>query len=163
MINTQERLEKLFREAYKEVKVLGLPVGELKKIQINNRLTVTLGRCKKTNSGYIIEIAEYLLKEAPDKDIKNTMVHELIHTFPKCLNHGHEFYKYANILNEKYGYNISRANETPWRKADSSNYKYMFKCSGCGQIIVRQRKSRFTEHPELYTCGSCGEKFKRIK
>lgn len=35
-------------------------------------------------------------------------MHELIHCIPFCNDHGIEFKKYANYINEKLGYNISR-------------------------------------------------------
>lgn len=43
-----------------------------------------------------------------DGIIKNTIMHELIHCIPFCNDHGIEFKKYANYINEKLGYNISR-------------------------------------------------------
>ena len=40
------------------------------------------------------------------------------------------------------------------------NYKFEWECSGCGQCVKRHSKSFDTEK---FKCGSCGERFIRIK
>ena len=43
----------------------------------------------------------------PIEELKNVIVHELLHTCPRCLGHGKTWMKYAKIVNEKYGYEVS--------------------------------------------------------
>ena len=38
---------------------------------------------------------------------KNFLMHELIHTFPDCFNHGKVWKKYVLDLNEKHGFRIN--------------------------------------------------------
>ena len=102
--------------------------------------------------------------ELNDGIIKNTIMHELIHCIPFCNDHGIEFKKYANYINEKLGYNISRVGN---KKVDYKNsnieykekevYNYKVKCVKCGQTFYRKRLNR--NLTKKYRCGICGGRF----
>lgn len=126
-------------------------------IHINNRITKTLGQCKKEGKDYRIEISGHIL-ESPNEKLKEVILHELIHTCPKCMNHGELWKRHANIVNRKYGYNIKRI-------ASSSNFKYdkkakekryKIKCQKCGCIYIRRRRCKLVDYPERFRCGRCG-------
>lgn len=68
-----------------------------------NRLYVKYNRYKKHH----IEISKWVM-DMDEEIIKNTIIHEIIHCFPGCNNHGEVFKKYANYINERLGYDISR-------------------------------------------------------
>ena len=94
-----------------------------------------------------------------EKIIKNTIMHEIIHCFPECNNHGKQFKKYANYINQKLGYNISRLGnkEEDFIKSnieyknEKIKYKYKIICKKCGQIFFRQRiKTNFIKK---YRCA----------
>ena len=101
------------------------------------------------------------------KYIKNTILHELIHCLPYCNNHGEEFKKYANLINQSYGYNITRVGDKKkdFEKSniefeDTENYKYKIVCNNCSQEFYRKRLDKnFTRK---YRCGKCGGKFNII-
>ena len=39
-------------------------------------------------------------------------------------------------------------------------HNYVFVCEDCGQVIVRERASKFTKNYHAYRCGKCDGKFK---
>jgi predicted SprT family Zn-dependent metalloprotease len=86
-------------------------------------------------------------------------MHELIHA-TGIHNHGSEFKKIANIVNKKFGYNIKRTGKVEFNDND---FKYILQCKNCGNKIRRHKKSKVIQHPEYFTCGSCGGKLERIK
>lgn len=115
---------------------------------------------------YTIEISAWVL-ELNDDIIKNTIIHELIHCLPYCTNHGEEFKKYAKLINEKLGYNITRTGnkkedfkQSNLEYNETEEYKYKIKCTKCGQIYYRKRLSKnFTK---IYRCGKCKGKLELI-
>ena len=88
-------------------------------------------------------------------------MHELIHCIPNCNNHGKEFRKYANYINQNLGYEIQRlgnkkqdykSSNIEYKETDT-NYKYKIRCKQCGLIYYRQRlKKNFIRD---YRCGKC--------
>lgn len=188
----EEKLNKLYHECIEELKSIGLniannpEIGEIT-IEFSNRSVKRYGCCKQENPDkttmhrkrkgrtiYItydrylkhkIEISRWVM-DLDDKIIKNTIIHEIIHCFPKCNNHGTEFKKYANYINKKLNYDISRLGD---KKADykKSNvkyenkpikYKYKIICKKCGHIYYRQRlKKNITTK---YRCSICNGRLK---
>lgn len=168
--NMQEKLEKLFNQCINELKSIGLNVskenvGDIK-IQISKRNNKRYGCCKQEEpderykviqrigrrrivkyekfNKHTIEVSKWVL-ELNDDIIKNTIMHEIIHCFPYCNNHGSEFKKYARFINARLGYNISRVGnkKEDYEKSDmdykEKEYKYVIKCTNCGKLIYRNR------------------------
>ena len=89
-----------------------------------------------------------------------------LHSF--CNNHGSEFKKYANYINEKLDYHITtKGNIEEDYKASQleyvevNDYKYKIQCENCGQVIYRKRFN-----PSLikrYRCGKCKGKLKLVE
>lgn len=180
-----ESLQKLYEECINELETIGINY-DFNKVDINisKRNNKRYGCCKpddpdKTSkyiekirgrryikygkyNKYHIEISPWVM-ELDDKIIKNTIIHEIIHCFPGCDNHGSEFKKYAKFINEKLDYNISRLgnkrddyNKSNLQFVDEVVYKYMIKCQKCGQIFYRKRcDKKFTKK---YRCGECKRK-----
>lgn len=186
----EQKLYKLFLECVNELNQIEIDILNEKQygkigISISKRNNKRYGCCKQedpdkkyinvTKKGYkriiryekfnkhYIEISPWVM-QLDDKLIKNTIMHELIHCLPYCNNHGKEFKKYAEILNSKYNYNISRVGnkEQDFIKSnidyvERTNYKYKVICRGCNQSFYRQRISKgFTRK---YRCGKCGCRF----
>ena len=178
----EEKLEKLFKQCIEELKSIGIDldktkVGEID-ISFSKRKTKRYGCCKQAEpdestayrknriiyyqkyNKHHIEISKWLM-DLNEDIIKNTIMHELIHCFPNCNNHGKAFKLYAQIINEKLGYNISRLGnkQEDYRKSnlelklDKSNYKYKIICKDCGLIYYRQRLSK--NFIKKYRCGRC--------
>ena len=102
-----------------------------------------------------------------EKIIKNTIIHEMIHCFPYCNNHGKEFKKYSNYINERLDYNITRLGnkKEDFKKSnqeykEENNYKYKIVCKKCGYVYLRKRlKKNFFKN---YRCGICNGKLEMI-
>ena len=178
----EEKLKRLYKECVLELNNIGIDLSEenVGKIDISfsKRKTKRYGCCKqedpdKTTSyrknrklyykkfnKHHIEISKWLI-ELNDDIIKNTIMHEIIHCLPDCNNHGKQFKLYANLINKKLGYNISRLGnkEEDFKKSNLEfkiefpNYKYKIACSECGVLYYRQRLSK--NFSKKYRCGKC--------
>ena len=124
---------------------------------INNN--TSLGVCRKYSicdtRYYNIYLNKKMLK-CNDEQIKNTLLHELIHTIDGCFNHGSNFKKQAEIVNKLYGYNVQRGNSYQEFK-NQLNFKYEVCCTNCGAKNRYFKKTNVVKHPSLYHC-SCGGK-----
>ncbi len=186
----EEKLEKLYKECINELNTIGIDInnnliGKID-VKIAKRNSKRYGCCKQENpdknfyhiekrqnrrikiydrfNNHHIEICKWVM-DLNDDIIKNTIMHEIIHCFPKCNNHGDEFKKYANIINNKLNYDIKRVgnkkedyqkSNIEYKENDVS-YNYKIMCQGCGQLFYRKRlQKNFTRK---YRCGKCGEKF----
>ena len=100
--------------------------------------------------------------------IKNTILHELIHCIPYCNNHGKEFKKYANYINQKLGYHITTKGnkKQDYEKSnlcyeEKETYSYKIQCQKCEQIIYRKRFN--PKNINKYRCGKCQGKLKLLE
>lgn len=170
-MNKQENLNKIFEQCIGELKSINIDVQKNKtiEIKINTRSKKRYGCCKKlSKDNYVIEISEWVM-DLNEDIIKNTIIHELIHCMPKCNNHGDYFKKYATIINEKLGYNISRTGnkEKDFSKSNLEyvetpvKFKYRIVCENCNYNFLRQRVRKY--FTRKYRCGKCGGKFKILK
>lgn len=190
----EEKLGNLYQECIDELRSIGIDILDEEKIgiidiKIAKRNAKRYGCCKneKPNKNFYtiskngryrvrkyevfmehhIEISKWVM-ELDDKIIKNTIMHEIIHCFPYCNNHGKEFKKYAKYINEKLGYDISRVGnkEEDYKqsnleyKEETQKYKYKILCKKCGAIIYRQRLQ--VSKIRYYRCGKCGGKLEII-
>lgn len=151
----------------------GISYSHYTTIKANNRLTACYGRTKRLwgklfddNWFYVIDINSTLLSDSVgDKALENTILHELLHTCRGCFNHGDVWKRYAQIVNEKFGYDIKRCGGD---KDDSgaekaliekrkavSPYKYKLYCHTCGATWYYKRKTRAITSPGIYRCGKC--------
>ncbi len=159
--------DKLLQLVKEQAIAAGIPVSENTDphVKINTRAKTRFGQCIKRNGRYTIELSSILLT-APELSCRQTIAHELIHTCPDCGDHGAVFKKYADILNRRYGYSISRTNTaqemgvTVEKRERPINY--ILECQKCGQRITRSKFSSAIAHPERYRCR-CGGTLKRIK
>lgn len=188
----KEKLDRLFKECIQELEKIGIDINnkDIGKIEINisKRNNKRYGACKQEEpdiksryiekigrrknvkywkyNKHIIEISKWVM-ELDEKIIKNTIMHELIHCMPYCNNHGAEFKRYANYINNKLGYDISRVGnkEEDYKKSnleykEEKQFKYKIECQKCGYTFYRQRQNKnFTRK---YRCGKCGGRFEVI-
>ena len=186
----KQRLNNLFLVCVKEVEQIGIDILNEKQfgkieISISKRNNKRYGCCKqeepdkkyrvvniigrrktikyeKFNKHYI-EISKWVM-DLEDDIIKNTIMHELIHCIPYCNNHGTEFKKYAKIINNSLGYDISRVGnkKKDYEKSaieynETKTYKYIIKCKSCNQEFFRQRLTK--NFIKKYRCAKCGGNF----
>lgn len=124
------------------------------------------GQCRKENGLYSITVSATLLDERNDENcLLNTLIHELLHTCPGCLNHGSAWRHYAARVEAAYGLHICRVASAEekgitvdLRPVRSHEKRYAIRCEHCGQIIRREKKSKVITNYNRYRCGICGGK-----
>ena len=157
-----KRAEMLLEKCREILRMERIPASEnIKKLTINGRVRSRFGKCTKTAGGYDIELSGRLMG-ADDTAIETVILHELLHTCPRCLNHGKQWKTYAAKLNGKYGYRITATSsyKSMGLKDPGSReqVKYLVKCTKCGQEYPRKRKCNLVENVDRYRCGKCGGK-----
>lgn len=159
-------------ECIKEIEDAGIKHGEIWSFLVDYKTVNQWGYCRKLSNGYYnVYISKYLLYDDSDeKALKETILHEILHTCRGCFNHGKTWKKHADKLNKLYGYSITCTAVDKDKnlcenalKDRRDKYKYLFQCESCGNIVGRMRKSDFTENPYDYHCAFCGGKIKQIK
>ena len=186
----EEKLNKIYQECIQELNKIGISFKDKNiNICISKRKNKRYGCCKTENPDedykevtrkgfrytvryynykrYTIEISKWVMM-LDEKIIKNTIIHELIHCMPYCDNHGRHFKKYADIINKKLGYNISRVGnkKEDFEKSnleynEKEEYKYKIQCKKCGKIFYRKRLQ--TNFTKKYRCSNCLGKLEVIK
>lgn len=159
----------IFNEVMKDAKKLEIPFNEVSSlINISKRATKRYGNCKyiKDYDYYEITISEFLLAdEVPVQSIKNTLMHELLHTCDDCMNHGTEWKKLAEIVNNAgLGYEIKRTTsrkEKGLSEIEAKPALYTLQCQNCKTVWKRRKASKFVKYPNRYKCN-CGGTIKRI-
>lgn len=155
---------RLRNECLREVKALGIKTGVITEWKINSRAKTRLGQCTKhPDRTYEIQIAELLLTQdqVTEQDVKEVIIHEILHTCYGCMKHTGRWKIYAEKMNASYGYHITRTKNVeqlglPKHTVKRRRVKYVYVCAGCGQRVERTRECKFTRHPEWYCCGRCG-------
>ncbi len=171
-----EKLERLKDDCLCELDSIDLlyKVGKNITWEIDKRSKRRLGVCRyNMRMGYTyhtIGISNWLLKDFDDKTIKNTIMHELIHTFEGCNNHGYEWQRYANMVNKKLGYNIKRLsnvqalcenNNINYEEFNNARYKYKITCKHCGNVHMQFKLSTHYKWSYINNhmlCGKCRDK-----
>ena len=112
---SDERIDKMLAECIALLEKLSVPIS--KSICPNVVLTGSrcyYGRCcpkgslkKYTEFDFYIEVSGYTLNNS-EKSLRNTLIHELIHTVPGGMYHTGEWKEWANYVSQKTGYKIQR-------------------------------------------------------
>lgn len=142
-----------------ELDSIGVPYCKNVSFSVNLTAKRRWGQCKHNKDGsHSINICFILLDESNSEDgLKNTIIHELLHTVPGGRGHKGEWRRWSEIVNRKLGYNITRvgSNQSKGVTSDPRKPKYVVYCPTCGKEWPRFRSSRLTENPELYRCACC--------
>lgn len=157
-----------------ELKSIGIEPGRILTLEINTRARKRWGACspeydeKGNIIGYNISINKLLLDEKiPEKALKNTIIHELLHSCKGCLTHKNQWKNLAEKVRMELGYDIRRVGSSDHKgiaiEIPSKPPKYIIRCQSCGETYSRKRKSKVVDHPELYRCGKCKGKLERVR
>ena len=161
-------LNKVAKECMKELDAIGIKYGAITEFVVNTRAKKRWGQCRRVPGGFSINISIRLLDESvPIDGLKNTIIHELLHSCKNCQNHGEMWKRQAAKVNKYYGYGIKRCSSSeekgvPEEIREQKDIKHKFVCKDCGQVILRTRESRFTKNYESYACGRCGGTFSKV-
>ncbi len=160
----QADLDKLLADLHAQLRKMGVPVSPKTQpgVRVNSRAKRRLGCCWCQQGVYTIEVAERLLTD-PEL-LRETLLHELLHTCPGCRDHGKLWKQYADYVNKNLGTDIQRTvkvegESEPLRRDE---VKYILRCRDCGQEIKRMRMCKVVKSPWRYRC-LCGGKLERIK
>ena len=99
--------------------------------------------------------------------LKDTLIHELLHTCEGCMDHGNIWRSYAEKMNRHYGYKISRcASEEDMNEemlAETlKTKKYVITCQDCNNKTYYVNNCKTVKNPHFYRC-KCGGKLKSEK
>lgn len=162
-------LKFLVNECITELNSIGIDCGKIRNIEINTRAKCRLGQCRKIAGNlFDISISSMLLvDEVEDRVTLNTIMHELLHTVPGCLNHNGRWKLYSEFVNKNLlQYNIKRvAKESETGilvERKPPIYRYILRCTKCGQEIKRQKETKVVINYKRYRCGKCGGKLERL-
>lgn len=153
-------------ECMSELDEIGIEYGNIVEFKVNTRAKKRWGQAKSIPGGYSINISSVLLDERNDVEgLKNTIIHEILHTCKGCQNHGENWKRLAAKVNRAYGYNIKRCSSAdekgvleetrPPKPVRTTNTNYVVKCDKCGHVYTRTKMSKLIQHPENYRCGCC--------
>ena len=144
---------------------IGIPYNHVEEFTINTRAR-RWGLCSLRYGKYYIQINVTLLDERNGEDgLINTILHELLHTCPNCMDHGAQWKFWAEKVRKAYGYNIKRTSDNDEKEVTTGNlnyhkreYKYLVYCKKCGKLVgKRKRKCDVLDNIGRYRHGGgCG-------
>lgn len=101
-------------------------------------------------------------------DVRKILVHEFGHFVTPSENHSSCWERRANKIGAKWNITCQRLADKEEVKNFNENIgkkqlkRYSVICSGCGQIVYRQKMCDIIKNPSRWKCGGCGSKFKPI-
>ncbi len=112
---TDERINRMLAESIALMKELGVPISEsiCPEVKLTSAHAYLGCCCPKgslkdcTEYDYYIRISGFTINNT-EKSLRNTLIHELIHTVPGGLCHTGEWKKWAEYISERTGYHIQR-------------------------------------------------------
>lgn len=155
-------LQEIYKECVQECKNAKIPIRDDKVIKVyseNDEFLDSYGICTvhKLNITFDIYINPMLLDEkCPIEELKEVVVHELIHTCPRCYSHGKTWMKYAKMMNDKYGYELTTNKDTDAIFHKSLPIIHHYFCPDCGSLYnMRIEDSDYFNKDILYQCPFC--------
>ena len=134
-------------------------------VEFNNRKNSrVLGMCTYIGTldgipRYKITINKAYLQNSDPQSVHDTIVHEVLHSIPGCMNHGKKWSYYARqFMTALPQFNISRCTNNEGfnnylKKAMETQAKYTIICKKCGARFYKTRKSQWMDY--LMRGGKC--------
>lgn len=162
-LRTKEELNRMLSEEINELKSINVPISD----SISPEVVVIAshkcyGEChykgswaNDTGYDYVIALSAYTLISS-EKSLRNTIIHELIHTVPEGYTHKGQWKKWADYASEKLGYNIQHYDGDK-TKDDKQNLIDRFRLP---RGLVKRRKASKEAEPNieeapLVWCPNC--------
>ncbi|WP_255882869.1 MULTISPECIES: SprT-like domain-containing protein [unclassified Ruminococcus] len=154
-------LDNILSETIRTAKAAGIPVSDriIPNVAVNTRRKTILGTCEKQKNGYYKIVVSLIAIEAGEKEIRNVIAHEVLHTCKGCSNHGELWKSYAERLGGIIGQEIKRTGKPENAEKIRKSAPYVLICTKCGREFHRFKRSNLVNHPEYYKC-TCGGKIK---
>lgn len=161
----EENLLGIAKEATSVCKKLNLNIADRVSFVINKNALSFAGKCHKNKDGsFKIEICERFANanEVKRKKLVEVAIHELIHTIPKCMNHGKLFKENMYKVNYATDYNVStREDKIDMSEEKFKTARFIFECKDCNTRYSYQRAcstvTGIKRNPEDYRCGCCNK------
>lgn len=121
--NVNEKMKGMMLDCINKCKAIDIPISEDIDFQTDTAERRN-GGCKHLHcGGHVITISRLL---TDDKEIENTIFHELLHTCVNCNNHGYLWRSYGYMVERAYGQHIQRCTNKQRVAVDvkSSRRKY---------------------------------------
>ena len=162
-------LEEMAAECIAELNVIGIKTGDVS-FTVNTRAKKRWGQCRALGGGrYEISISYRLLADGSEElPAKNTIIHELLHAADGCRSghRGRWLQLAADVMRAYPEYDIKRCSSAEEKDITDDNaevkrleYRYFFRCLGCGTEARYKRAAKFTKNPNAYVCVKCRGKF----
>lgn len=155
------------KRCMRELDDIGIEYGNIIEFKVNTRAKKRWGQCKAVHGGYSISINAVLLDDKNSEEgLKNTIIHELLHSCKGCMNHGENWKRMVQKVHQAYGYNIKRTSSVEEMGIASVNpiierkINHKVICLGCGCLWTRTRTSKLITNTDEYRCGKCNGKLK---
>ena len=169
----EKRLGEMYRECIDEMNAIDIPYGKIVEVTVNYRAKSRWGQCRKSYANadgivYKINInCDLCHPDASERGLKETIIHEILHTCPDCMCHTGEWKRLAELVNDCYGYNVKRCNSSEEKGMEEfyaqhdelkkkPTWKYEIRCKSCGKVLGRRQKAcKLTMNPYRYRCSYC--------
>lgn len=95
-----------------------------------------------------------------------TLIHELVHTIPNCMNHKTYWKANCNKIKAKYpNFDLNRtaSMEEFGIKEKVRETKYIITCEHCGQIWEYKRKPKWIDRCENVGCPYCNNRGMKVE
>ena len=149
-----------------ELRSIGIQPAAQIRWTVNTRATRRWGCCKKSGpDAYEISISSRLLQDDVEiQAVKDTIMHELLHTVKGTKGHTGLWLKLAAQVNQRLPqYHIQRTASYEEKGIEPVPARYLLRCTHCGRDFSRQKMSNLVRAPQNYRCGACGHPLERIK
>lgn len=159
MLTTREQnyFNRLIRESKSELDSIKIKYST--EIQFSTfKSARSFGRCTQfPNGNFGIKITEALIKTRNDKSIKDTIIHELLHTCKDSMCHTGNWKRNAEKVNRLLGYNIKRLSSYEEKGMEKeSTFKYAGICNSCGHKYYFKKITKCIKAQGIgYQCGIC--------
>lgn len=176
------RVEEMLQEEIAKAKALGLNIGSISSHIEFPKARSFYGMCHHEQNryegksySYYIRISYFFL-EASEADIRETLMHEVLHAEKGSKGHGDKWKESAYKANQAYGYHISRVGthsgfsvrEEAIRQDKAKNpkydeHKYCVECPKCHHQWYFPTMRKIVREPGIYYCKKCKESLVRVK
>ena len=154
------KINEILNECKKELDDLKIPYAKgINEVVVNNKLSTTIARCCKDKGRYSIEVSSIMTDAtATKREVKQVLIHELLHSVYGAFAHNSTWYSYVDKVNRAYGYDIARCGSLARFKVNDykkHGYNYMIECTNCGAKYYSKQKHKSHNHLERCYCTDC--------
>lgn len=138
-------MRKVFLECVGEMRKVGIPVqnGKVSEVKAGN-IEGYLGLCNDDGCyNFSIVIREDLLQDTcPLKELKEVVIQGLFHASPRILRHGEKWKKYAQMMDDAYGYSLLAGKDLDSVLHKEKPITQRFVCRDCGSAFGPRKRGK---------------------